>query len=151
VANQPKTTSSDPTKSRHRQDKPESLASQLRRYKYGFLPKRLTTSMAFAGVTPEDLEREELGRQVIALKLQRDALGKPGPEHARVTALLDSANLTDRQYQCALMHFGKNLSVSKIARTLGLHHSVVQDHISAAKKKIDAAWGKSKARRPTRD
>jgi RNA polymerase sigma factor (sigma-70 family) len=47
--------------------------------------------------------------------------------------------LTDRQHQCASLKFEYELSESEIARRLGIHRSTVQEHLEAARKRLDAA------------
>jgi DNA-binding CsgD family transcriptional regulator len=50
---------------------------------------------------------------------------------------LDSSGLTDRQHECASLYFEYNLPITEIARRLGITRKVVDEHIAAAKKKVD--------------
>jgi DNA-binding CsgD family transcriptional regulator len=53
---------------------------------------------------------------------------------------LDAAKLTDKQYKCASLRWEYGLSVSEIARQLGLHRKTVDQHIESAKTKM-RSWG----------
>jgi DNA-binding CsgD family transcriptional regulator len=52
---------------------------------------------------------------------------------------LDSANLTDRQYQCMSLKFEYGLPVSEIATELKLHRKTVDQHITSAQAKMQSS------------
>jgi len=52
---------------------------------------------------------------------------------------LDSSGLTERQHECASLHFEYGLSKLEIGRRLGIHRKGVSDHIAAAGRRIDLA------------
>jgi DNA-binding CsgD family transcriptional regulator len=52
--------------------------------------------------------------------------------------------LTDRQHDCASLKWEHGLSDLDIARRLGLHHSTIQEHLEAARKRMEAARNSEK-------
>lgn len=54
-----------------------------------------------------------------------------------ISRFLDSARLTGLQRETASLRWEFGLSIAKIAKRRGVHHSVVQESLNAAKKKMD--------------
>jgi len=72
---------------------------------------------------------------------QRD--GKLPPK--RHSLDLDRYDLTDRQHEVASLRWEHALSIAKIARRLGIHRSVVAEHLEAAKAKINQARSRDRS------
>jgi len=88
-----------------------------------------------------ELDREYREKEKLIQEIKR--MSKPriagrrrrGVDLTRYGKRLES--LTHRQRECFARKFGDGQSDTQIAKDLGLHHSTVQEHIKAAKKKID--------------
>lgn len=60
---------------------------------------------------------------------------------------LDQANLTDKQYKCASLKWEYCLTLSQIARDLGVHRTTVDQHIHSAQAKMRSAGLYDKVRK----
>jgi RNA polymerase sigma factor (sigma-70 family) len=50
--------------------------------------------------------------------------------------IVRAGNLTERQRECFSLRFERGLSISEIARKMGVHNKTVYEHIEQAKKKL---------------
>jgi DNA-binding CsgD family transcriptional regulator len=57
------------------------------------------------------------------------------------------AGLTEQQRQCFSLRFEYGLRTTDIAKRMGIHHSTVQQHIQAAKVKVELSRNKGKRRK----
>ena len=65
-----------------------------------------------------------------------------GPKRQDLSRYLDSARLTQRQYECVSLLLEYGLRKSHIARRLGIHRKTVDEFIAAAEKKLEASKAK---------
>ena len=68
-------------------------------------------------------------------------------KRAELSRYLDTANLTERQYECSSLKWEYGLDVSEIARELDVTRRTVDNHIRAAQVKIDASRKYEKRRK----
>jgi DNA-binding CsgD family transcriptional regulator len=61
------------------------------------------------------------------------------PKKQDLSRYLDTASLTDKQYQCASLRWEHSLSVSEIARQLHISRKTVTQHIEYAQRKMRLA------------
>ncbi len=61
------------------------------------------------------------------------------PKKLSLRRHLANANLTARQLECLSLRFERGLRQSAIARVLGIHHSVVQEHLKQGIAKLEQA------------
>ena len=59
------------------------------------------------------------------------------PKKRDLSKYLDSAKLTDRQRECISLHLEYGLKKSAIAQRLGINRKTLDEHLSAAAKKIE--------------
>jgi DNA-binding CsgD family transcriptional regulator len=59
----------------------------------------------------------------------------------------DAASLTDKQYECASLHWEFGIPKAQIARELGLHRKTVDQHLQAASAKMRSSGGHEKMRK----
>lgn len=78
----------------------------------------------------------------------RTVTRKLPPKTSDLSEYFDQAKLTDKQREAISLKFEYDLPVAEIARRLGIGRKTVDEHIEAAKKKIDVARHRQK-KRPT--
>lgn len=98
---------------------------------------RLRLALALHGEARSKRTRKA-GREALQPKGLRN-LPQKKHDHLR---FMETANLTERQWDCYSLKFEYWIPITEIARRLGLHHSTVQEHIAQARKRIDNAWGR---------
>ena len=94
--------------------------------------------LSFSGMLPEDqLERaiEDLRQKVERLRGRKKLLRR----RQNLSKYFSRANFTQRQRECISLRLEYGLSKSEIARRLGVHRSVVHEHIKAAERKLTAS------------
>lgn len=64
---------------------------------------------------------------------------KLGQKKSEMSRYLDSAGLTDRQYEIGSLRYEYHLGPAEIGHHLGLHHSTVQEALSAVNRKMTQA------------
>ncbi len=102
------------------------------------LERRRSLAAAISPVTPVE-------RQALEAASSGKADRKPQPKgfsglsqkRQDLSHYFDKANLTDRQRDCASLKWEYGLSDRKIAGRLDIAHSVVQEHLKAAKTRMD--------------
>jgi predicted DNA-binding protein YlxM (UPF0122 family) len=62
-----------------------------------------------------------------------------------MSSYLDSARLTERQYECASYYYEHKLTKAQIARHLRVHRSTVQECLASVDRKIEEAHSKQKS------
>lgn len=65
-------------------------------------------------------------------------------EHQKMLKILVKAidgELTERQRQCIVMYYGKNMGVTEISRQLGIYPSTVSRHIKKGKNRLKTIIG----------
>lgn len=82
-----------------------------------------------ASATPESPPMTAEGRKTGSERSKRQDLSR----------YLDTAALTDKQYQCASLRWEYGLSVSEIARKLRISRATVGQHIESAQRKMRSA------------
>ena len=108
-----------------------------------------------SGMSPQPLTPTIGGRQPVAAPENGIAESSMQPEQrlrkrARKMDLsnyLDAAGLTERQYQCASLHWEYGVSKARIARELGIDRSTVQEHINFAHSKFKSSKAGENLRR----
>lgn len=78
---------------------------------------------------------------------RRDKTSRLGPKERDYSFLLDGAGLTARQHQCYSLCLEYGLPIAEIARRVGITRKTVDEHILAAKAKIDNQTAKYRSDR----
>ena len=66
------------------------------------------------------------------------------PRKRDLSSYLDDAGLTDRQHECIALRLEYGLSITAISKRLGIDRSTVNEHLSAAEKKIQVHKAKER-------
>jgi len=116
----------------------ESFSSQARRVGFGGFPE---DPEKVAKLHPL-LKLSRLEESVQGLRSSREARAgtkKPKPPRLKMPWMkyFDTAGLTERQSQCALLKLQEELSTSQIARRLHLHRKTVHEHLQRAMTKME--------------